>query len=337
MTGRARAARVWQVSLVVVGVALFASMVHSIGPERLLNDLRGFGLAIIGVIALELGIDAGNTMAWRKTLPPNAPIGFGLLFWVRQAGVALNQVTPTATVGGEVAKAVLLRSRLPMATTAASLVAARMSYALAQAIVVLAGLASVFANLHTPPGLGLAMVGGFLLISSGVLTFLWLQRRGIFVTLVAVARRFGFTGRLSERLHAGGAALDAQLVELYRDRPAAFAESVGWHVGGQAIGVLQLFYILAALDVPTPLTTCLALEAFAIVLDSAAFLVPARIGVQEASRVLAFTALGLSAATGLATAVIVRVNQLAVAGIGLAAFGWLTFSAPSPVAPSSKI
>jgi hypothetical protein len=61
------------------------------------------------------------------------------------------------------------------------------------------------------------------------------------------------------------------------------------------------------------------------VLDSAAFLVPGRIGVQEAGRVLVFTTFGLGAATGLAVAVIVRLNQLAVAGIGLAAFAALSF------------
>jgi hypothetical protein len=42
--------------------------------------------------------------------------------------------------------------------------------------------------------------------------------------------------------------------------------------------------------------TCLAIEAFALVLDWAAFWVPGRIGVQEAGRVLVFTTFGLSAA-----------------------------------------
>ena len=53
--------------------------------------------------------------------------------------------------------------------------------------------------------------------------------------------------------------------------------------------------ILHWLDAPAPLMTCLAIEAFAIVVDSAMFFVPARVGVQEGGRVLIFTALGMSA------------------------------------------
>jgi len=72
--------------------------------------------------------------------------------------------------------------------------------------------------------------------------------------------------------------------------------------------------------------TCLAIEAFALVLDWAGFWVPGRIGAQEAGRVLVFTTFGFSAATGLAVALIVRLNQLAVAALGLAAFASLSLT-----------
>jgi uncharacterized membrane protein YbhN (UPF0104 family) len=66
-------------------------------------------------------------------------------------------------------------------------------------------------------------------------------------------------------------------------------------------------------------------------LDSAAFLVPGRIGVQEAGRVLVFTTFGFDASTGLAVAVIVRLTQLAVAGVGMAAFTVLSVTPPPPI------
>jgi uncharacterized protein (TIRG00374 family) len=322
--------------LVAAGAALLVALVRAIGVEALLADLRGFGAAMTGVVALELVIDACNTAAWRCTLPPDAPVGFGRLFWVRQAGVALNQLTPTATLGGEVAKAILLQPRIPVATASASLVAARMSYALAQAVIVLLGLAAVLGRLHDAPDLAAAVVIGFVLTVGGVLTFVWLQRRGIFGTLAAALRRVGLGGRLLERLGSGGTAVDARLAELYRERPRAFLASIAWHLAGQLIGLLQLAYILASLGVPTPLPICLALEAFALVLDSAAFLVPGRLGVQEAGRVLVFTTFGFRAATGLAVAVIVRLNQLAVAAIGLTALACLTPTEPSRALPTSQ-
>jgi glycosyltransferase 2 family protein len=326
---RPRAARTFQLALVGAGIALFVVLVGRVGYERLAADLRGFGFAILGVITFELIIDACNTQAWRETLPPGARVGFWLLFWVRQAGVAINQLTPTATVGGEVAKAMLLRPRLPASLTAASLVAARMSYALGQAALVLLGLSAVLARTRQAPDLSHAIIFAFALTVGGVLGFVWLQRRGIFATAVAALRRLGIAGRLVERMQAGGSALDGHLADFYRDRPRALVRSVLWHVVGQGVGLIQLFFILAALGAPASLATCLAIEAFALVLDSAVFLVPGRIGVQEAGRVLVFTTFGLGAATGLAVAVIVRLNQLAVAALGLVALATLSVAPPS--------
>jgi len=324
VTSRPRVARMVQIGLVAAGVVLFGTLVRKVGIDRLVADLRGFGFAIIGVVAFELIIDACNTKAWQKTLPRNAPLGFWLLFWVRQAGVAINQLTPTATVGGEVVKAVLLRPRLAVPITAASLVAARMSYALGQAVLVLLGLSAILGRTRHAPELAHAIVVAFLLTVSGVLGFVWLQRRGIFATAIASVQRLGIMSAMFQRIQTGGAALDGHLVDFYRDRPRAFATSVLWHLVGQVVGLLQLSFILAALGIPTSIATCLAIEAFALVLDSAAFLVPGRIGVQEAGRVLVFTTFGLGAATGLAVAVIVRLNQLAVAALGLAAFAKLS-------------
>jgi hypothetical protein len=327
VTSRPRAARTLQLVLVGGGVALFAWLVHRIGFAQLASDLRAFGVAIVGVIAFELTVDACNALAWRQILPASRPIGFWRLYWVRQAGVAINQLTPTATVGGEVAKTMLLRPFLPASRVAASLVAARMSYALGQAALVLLGLSAVLGRIRDLPDLARAVVAGFVFTVGGVLGFMWLQRRGIFATAVAGLRRLGIGGAFVERFATGGAALDTELTTFYRERPGAFAGSVAWHVLGQLVGLLQLAFILAMLGVPVSLATCLAIEAFALVLDSAAFLVPARIGVQEAGRVFVFTTFGLSPATGLAAAVIVRLNQLAVAGIGLVAFAALSLRA----------
>lgn len=316
-------------ALLTVGIAVFVALVLQVGAGRLLDDLRSFGWAIFVVIGFELAIDACNTAAWRTTLPLHAAVGFGRLYWVRQAGVAINQVTPTATVGGEVAKVVLLRPRLPASTTAASLVAARMSYALGQAILVLLGLSAVLGRTHDTPDLAAAIVGALVATIAGVLGFVWLQRRGFFATVTRMLARFGIARGLAERLHAGGNALDEHLARFYRERPGAFAVSVGWHVVGQLVGLVQLWFILTTLGTPQSLATCLAIEAFALVIDSAAFLVPGRIGAQEAGRVLVFTVFGLSATTGLAVAVIARLNQLAVTAIGLAAYAALSTREPA--------
>jgi len=319
-------ARLIQLALVAAGAMLLVLLVRSIGLAAITADLRRFGIGLVGVVAFELLLDGCNTLGWRQTLAAPPPIEFWRLFWVRQAGTAVNQLTPTASLGGEVVKAMLLRPQLTMSQALASLVAAKGSFALAQAMLVLLGLTAVLGRLRDAPAMAAAVVLGFSATLSGVIGFLVLQRRGLFSTLAGGAARLGLRGPRIARLRARGAALDEHLSAFHRERPGAFARSVAWHFAGQMVGLCQLIFIFAWLGTPVSFATCLAIEAFALVIDSALFFVPGRIGVQEGGRVVIFTALGLSAATGLTVALIVRLNQLAVAGLGLAAFGYFSLT-----------
>lgn len=329
--------RVAQLALLLAGALLLISLIRRIGAERLVADLRRFGWGLGAIIAFELVIDASNTLGWRRTLTETPAVGFLRLYWIRLAGTAINQLTPTATVGGEFVKAMFLGPALGTPATVASLIAARMSYAIGQAALVLIGLVALLTRLEGAPELAAAVIAGFVASLAGVLGFIALQRRGLFAGLARWAARLRLRPTLLARLESGGGALDAQLAALYRDRPRAFVASVGWHVVGQLIGLAQLWCILRWLNAPAPLVTCLAIEAFAIVADSAMFFVPGRVGVQEGGRVLIFTALGMSAATGLAAAVIIRLAQLGSAALGLAAYAGLSIEkAPLRAAATSK-
>jgi hypothetical protein len=324
----ARSLRWLHLALIAAGSVLLVALVRAIGVERLAGELRRCGSAFLGVVALELLLDACNTLGWRRLLPTR--VGFWRLYWIRQAGTAVNQLTPTASLGGEVVKGVLLRPYVGAGEAAASVVAAKLAFAMGQTLLVLCGLAAVLSRLHGEPALRAGLVVATLATCAGVGGFLLLQRRG------GLARPLALLGRLgvgpAERLHVHAAELDRRLATLHRERPGAFAASVAWHFVAQLVGTLQLFYILRVLGESPGFTTCLAIEAFALVIDSTLFFVPARVGVQEGSRVAVFSALGLSATTGLAVALIVRLNQLLVAGLGLLAYAY--FSSTTAAADS---
>jgi uncharacterized membrane protein YbhN (UPF0104 family) len=52
-------------------------------------------------------------------------------------------------------------------------------------------------------------------------------------------------------------------------------------------------------------------------IEGALFFVPGKVGVQEGGKVLIFTALGFTAATGLTVGVAMRLNYLAITLLGL--------------------
>jgi len=319
-------ARLIQVVLLAAGAVLLALMVQRIGAGQLVEDLRRVGLGLVVVIVLELAVDTCNTLGWRRTLSLPVPLGFWSLFWVRQAGTAVNQLTPTATVGGEVVKAMLLRPHLATVDAAASLIVARMTFTAAQAALVALGLVIALQRMRDTPELAAALVVVAVLLGAGTAVFVALQRRGMFATLARGSGRLGVHGPLIARLYAGGTALDQRLGDLYRRHPHALAASVAWHLVAQMLGVIQLLFIVRSLGVPASFPTCLAINACALVIDAAAFLVPGRVGIQEGGRVLVFTALGFSAATGLAAAIVFRLNQLAVSALGLAALAYFSLT-----------
>jgi hypothetical protein len=316
-------ARAVRIALVIGGIALFASLVRSVGVAALIRAL-GNGRALAGAVVLELVVDACHTLGWRAALGRMPSIGFWRLYWVRQAGTAVNQLTPTATLGGEVAKAMLVRAWIATPDAVASLVIAKVSFAIAQTLLVLLGLAALLGGVPRVPGTTTIALGALTTLVA-LLAAAVLQRRGILTAAGHALRRFGWSAPLATR----AAALDARLAATER---ATFVRSVAWHGAGQVVGVAQLLWILWCLGTPVTAGTALAIEAVAVALDSALFFVPGRIGVQEGGRVLVFTLFGFGAATGLAVALLVRAGQLATVALGVAAIGY--FSLASPAAES---
>ena len=112
-----------QAGALLLGLGFFAYLVYEIGVDAIISDLRviGWGLGII--VLLELVLDGFNTIGWRYTFPPaDRHIGFWHLYLVRMAGSAFNQVIPSATMGGEPIKVMLLRPHMRTSSAVASVI-----------------------------------------------------------------------------------------------------------------------------------------------------------------------------------------------------------------------
>src|SRR6185295_10702051 len=159
--------------------------------------LPNLAAIVAAAIGCELLVDACHTLGWRATLAPHR-LGFWRLYWIRQAGTAVNQLTPTATFGGEAVKAMLLRPRVGGTDAVASVLAARASFALAQAALVLLGCAALLQRERGAPALAATAVGIAGLVA--VLGFVAVQRRGMATAAVRIARRLAPHHPAVERL-----------------------------------------------------------------------------------------------------------------------------------------
>lgn len=111
--------------------------------------------------------------------------------------------------------------------------------------------------------------------------------------------------------------LDANLRRFYSHRWPRFLLSVGFHLGGWMLGVLETMVILWVLDLPVDVGTAAVIEALGSGVRFATFLVPGSLGVLEGANAGVFAALGLGASSGLAFSLVRRARQMVWIGLGL--------------------
>ena len=324
--------------LLLFGIALCVLLVAQVGVAQICRDLRLMGWSLLGLVLLEFGVDVLNTIGWRYTFTiEERCVPFGSLFLARLAGTAFNQILPAATVGGEPVKALLLRAHLPISSTLASVVTGKLTYSVAQAAFAFAGVLFAFQAFALPVGLRRGLLASLALTVVGIGFFLWLQRRGLFATAATVTQRLGLPDRWGDAIEHATHLLDDRVRDFHVDRPLDFVLSVGCHLAGLLVGVLQVYLLLSWLGLPAGFATCFTIEALAVLIQAAAFLVPGSIGVQEGGKVMIFSALGLPPAAGLSVGLAFRLNQVVGIALGLAAYAVLHWRQPPKVDPQASL
>jgi putative membrane protein len=302
--------------LLVAGIALFAALVWEIGVRTLWHELRAVGYGMIPIIGQEVLVYMTNTFGWRCAFPPaQRTLPFRQLLLVRFLGDVINAVTPTATVGGELIRARLLRGRIDPNAAWASIAVAVITQAVGQAAFVIAGLLIVLPSTPLPTALRLGLLLAILVFLAGLAAAVAIQRRGMLSTVARLLSRVRVT--LPARILARMEALDGQIAQVYA-HPSGFVLSAAAFTLGWALGTLEVYLILWFLDVPeTSWHLALTIEVLSVAIDGALFFVPGKIGTQEGGKVLIFTLLGLPPAKGLALGVIRRVRDLTWSALGL--------------------
>ena len=304
--------RILKTLLLVAGVVLLGVLVHRVGTEAILQTLGRLTWWQFLIICLPYAaIMAVDTLGWRFAFARDRA-SFWRLYHARVIGEALNIVTAVGSVGGEAVKAWLVRDDVSYEESVPSVVIAKTTITIAQALFL---------------GLGIVVAWSALDISSEILrAMLWL----LAVEVLAVAGFFGAQvsglvargGRLLKafgviRDVAGAQKLDEALRGYYRTEWRRFALSVAFHLVGWLLGALEAFIMLRALHVDASVATATTIEALGSGVRFATFLVPASLGAFEGANAAAFGALGFGASAGLAFSFVRRARQAAWVLVGI--------------------
>ena len=314
-SGAARIMALAERGLLVAGIALFVVLVRRLGPATVWANLRMIGWGFVLVLAQEGLSYLANTTGWRFAFPPpRPPVRIRQLLAARLAGEAINNLTPTATIGGEVVRGRMLESVVGPSAAWASIAIAKLMQTFAQMSFVFLGLLVVVRRTPLPEGFERGLLIGLGVLTSGLLTGIILQRRGMFTAAARIAGRFGI--RVPARLVEQLARLDDEIVRFYA-APGAFALSVLGFFVGWCMGVVEVYIVLHFLEIGATVSRAVTIEVLSVAFDALLFFVPAKAGTQEGGKVLIFDMLGLDPAKGLALGIIRRLRELSWSMVGL--------------------
>src|SRR5215467_8126916 len=98
-----------QLALLVAGLAFLVYLIWDIGAAELWREFKVLGWGVVPLILSEGLANFAHTVGWSRCLcGPQRSMRLPLLFQMALAGYAINFLTPSASLGGEVAKGALL-------------------------------------------------------------------------------------------------------------------------------------------------------------------------------------------------------------------------------------
>jgi putative membrane protein len=312
-------AAIW---LLAAGLLLFIGVLVSQGLSAvfLILALAGWGLlwvALFHLVPLVMDAAAIHVLfdtAGRKL----AGHGWKDALLVRWIGESANSLMPAGQLGGPALMMRLLSQRgMPVENAVAAITVSTTLGTLAQIVFTLLGLVLLGARAG---GSGQHDPRIPVLIASAVLavpmvSFYWLQRRGLFGKMLRAATRFSGKHEWL-RLMSRAEAIDTALESTYNRRPQA-AASLGWSLFGWVVGAGEVYLILHLLGSPVSWSDALVLESLGQAIRGAAFAIPGSLGVQEGGYLLLAPLAGLTPQVALALSLAKRARELLLAVPGL--------------------
>ncbi|HEY6065939.1 MAG TPA: lysylphosphatidylglycerol synthase domain-containing protein [Thermoanaerobaculia bacterium] len=300
------------------GIALAVALVAWQGASTVVHRLASTDARLILVAAFAVPQLLLSTASWRLLFPPAGAPRFALALLALWIGYSINLMLPVASVGGDVVRARLAaiwsgRTR----DAVASVVVDKTVLIATLPILFVIGMA---AFLRAAPGSApLFAVGGTVVVLAIALVLLVLvQRAGLFAFLarhaVRLAHRPGWDDFVERASH-----LDGAIRALYA-RPTRVAASCALRVLARLSLSGEVWLAARLLGHPISIADAIFLKSFSIVARTAAFAVPAGLGVQEGTFVALGALIGLPPDVALATSLATRVREIVSSVPGLLAW-----------------
>lgn len=292
----------------VIGLSLLAVLIYEVGIADAWMQVREMGWGYVPVMLIALSWHASNAWAWGMCFDRRDRPSFWALLRTKISGEAVGNVTPASHVGGEVAKAYMLRDRVAVTRGVPSLVVNKTVELVSGLGFALIG-AGVAVYMFPLPvevqiGLGAALVVG----TAGVVAAYVSQRQQASVWMLNILKklRLSFLESKREKFEE----VDRTIAAFYRQNRTGFWWCMILHGLSWILGTFEIYAILHLLGESQSFLTAFLLMSLSLVINTAFFFIPSGVGVFESGHVFLFQLLGLTPELGLGVALIRRIRKI---------------------------
>jgi putative membrane protein len=305
--------------LAFAGAALFTFLLIREGAPQIGKAIATAGWALLAIIAYHFLVPLLlDSMAWWVLFPRSERPPLRKLYWMRWIGESVSTLVPSAAVGGDIVRARLASiSGTPIATAAGTVLVDLTLGVFTQAAFTILGIV-LLVNATGQKEFVRPTIIGTVVGVVAVCVFYFVQRRGMFRFLARMIAKIANSPEWHSLIQSG-ATLDETVRALYGRRQAVFA-CCGLTILSLILNSGEIWIALWALNLNPTFLKAVILQSMALTIRSAAFAVPAGIGVQEGGYVLVGNLLGIPGETAFALSLIARVRELGFGIPGLIAW-----------------
>jgi hypothetical protein len=285
----------------LAGLLLAIAVLVWAGLPEIVRTLTLAGWGLLWLVPFHILPVALDSAGWRVLLRARAPQArLSYLVWVAAVRDAVNSLLPIFGPGGAVVGVRLVMQRAVSGSLSAASVIVEGTVTLAsQFLFIILGVA-MFVSQHLGAETRLIqdILPGLIIALPGLILLFFVQRHpGLF--------------------HRAEALMDR-----YAQRRAVVQSGL-WQLAGLLAGAGEVWLALHLFQQPVSLASAVLLESLGQVVRTAAFMVPAGVGVREASFALFAPMVGLSPQVGIALALAKRLRELVFGLPVLASWQWV--------------
>lgn len=310
----------------IIGVALLVFTVQRAGGwGAVVQGVASVGWWFIVIVLLGAFRMVCRTRAWMVCAnqtgtasrePGTADLRFSDAFGAWLAGDAIGNLTPLGLLASEPTKILMVRTRISIVTSIASVTIENAFYTASVCAVLLTGTWLLLQRANVPDRLERIAEIGLLGIVAGAIVAIWAAR-----ARPAILSRFApMVSKLAGRSEAPAEAIrevEAQIYAVPQWPMGQIAHVAAWELAFHVAAVAEVWVVLAALVPEVTVAEAFLLESAGRFVTVVFKFVPYRLGIDEAGSGAVAAVLGFAPAVGVTLALVRRLRIIVLNAFGL--------------------